>query len=153
MGDIENDNLDASAEHSNSLDYKSLYQDVTDLKAQVKSLQDENNELKGNFFSIDKLKNDDSAVCFCNGFPNFDILADVFNYLQPKLEHVTYWRGSDKPVNLDKISGKNKSSSKPGPKLSLLEEFVLVLKRFKVGLFLNDHAERFGMQMAWSFTT
>ena len=41
--DIQTDNFDASAEHGYSLDYESLYQDVTDLKAQVESHQDENN--------------------------------------------------------------------------------------------------------------
>ena len=59
---------------------------------------------------------------------------------------------------LTKDFDKNDSSSKPGPKrkLSLLEEFVFVLMRLKVGLFLNYLADRFGISVAQSskiFTT
>jgi len=103
------------------------------------------------------LKNDDSAVRFYTGFPNFDILMDVFSHLLPKLEHITHWRGSDTTVSTENVSDKSRSS-KAGPKskLSLLEEFVLVLMRLKVGLFLNDLADRFGISLAQSskiFTT
>ena len=96
---------------------------------------------------MDKLKKDSSAVWFYTGCPNVDTLVDTFNYLKPNLEHITYWRGSDITVNIDNVSDKSKPSSKPGPqrKLSLLEEFALVLMRLKVGLFLNNRADRFGI--------
>ena len=70
---------------------------------------------------------------------------DVLSYLLPKLEHITYWRGSDITVK-EKVLDKSRSS-KPGPKrkLSQLEEFVLVLIRLKVGLFLNDIANKIGI--------
>ena len=82
---------------------------------------------------------------------------DVFSYLLPKLEHITYWRGSDTTVSTEKVLDKHRLST-PGPKrkLSLLEEFVLVLLRLNVGLFLNDLVGRFGISMAQSskiFTT
>ena len=55
-------------------------------------------------------------------------------------------------VSTEKVSEKNWSSSKPGPKrkLTLLDEFVSVLMRLKVGLFLNDLADRYGISMAQS---
>jgi len=149
--------LGTCSEHDYSLNNDSLYQDLLDLREKVKSLEDENSQLREKLFSVDKLKNDDSAVRFYTGFPNFDTLMDVFSYLLPKLEHITYWRGSDTTVNTEKVSDKSRST-KPGPKrkLSLLEEFVLVLMRLKVGLFLNDLADRFGISLAQSskiFTT
>jgi len=121
------------------------------------SLEDENSQFREKLFSVDKLKNDDSAVRFYTGFPNFDILMDVFSHLLPKLEHITHWRGSDTTVSTENVSDKSRSS-KAGPKskLSLLEEFVLVLMRQNVWLFLKDHADRFGMLTAQSskiFTT
>ena len=147
----------ASTEHQYSLPCSSLYQEVQDLKAQIKSLQEENKELKERLFSLEKLKSDDSAVRFYTGFPNFATLLDVFHYFQPKLEHITYWRGTATPLNPAK-SDKYCPSSKPGAKrkLSLLEEFVFVLMRLKVGLFLNDLADRFGISVAQAskiFTT
>jgi len=122
----------------------------------VKSLEDENSQLSEKLFSVDKLKTADSAVRFYTGFPNFDTRMDVYSYLLPKLQHITYWRGSDTIVGTENVSDKSRSS-KPGPKgkLSLLE-FVLVLIRLKVGLFLNDLADRFGISMVQSskiFTT
>ena len=83
--------LGTFSEHDYSLNNDSLYQDLLDLRGKVKSLEDENSQLRVQLFSVDKLKNDDSAVRFYTGFPNFDTLIDVFSYLLPKLEHITYW--------------------------------------------------------------
>ena len=147
--------LGTCLEHDYSIGNDGLYQDIIDLRAKVKSLEDENSQWREKLFSVDTLKNDDSAVRFYTGFPNFDTLMDVFNYLLPKLEHITYSQGSDTTASTEKVSEKSRSSSKPGPKrkLSLLEEFVLVLLRLKVELFCNDLAERFGRSMAQSSKT
>ena len=48
----------------------------------MKSLEDENSQLREQLFSVDKLKNDDSAVHFYTGFQNLDTLMDVFSYSQ-----------------------------------------------------------------------
>ena len=56
----------------------------------MKSLEDENSQLREKLFSVDILKNDDSAVRFYTGFPNFEIPMDVFSYLLLKQEHITY---------------------------------------------------------------
>ena len=55
-----------------------IYQDVVDLRANVKSLEGENSQLREKLFSVDKLKNDDSTVRFYTGFPNL-IHSDVFS--------------------------------------------------------------------------
>ena len=149
--------LGTFSEHGYSLNNDSLYQDLLDFREKVKSLEDGNSQLREKLFSVDKLTKDDSADCFYTGFPNFETLMDVFSYLLSKLEHITYWRGSDTTVSREEVSDRSRSS-KPGPKrkLSLLEKFVLVLMRLKVGLFLNDLADRFGISRAQSskiFTT
>ena len=109
--------------------------------------------MKEKLFSVDELKNDYSAVRFYTGFPNFDTLMNAFSYLLPELEHITYWRGLDTKGFRKKLVI---LKTCPKRKLTLLEEFVLVLRRLKVGLFLNDLADRFGISMAQSskiFTT
>ena len=80
----------------------------------------------------------------------------TFQYFEPKLSQVCYWR--DRTSCASGISYHEKSSSKPGRKHSLshLEEFVLVLLRLKVGLFVSDLADRFGIspgQVSKIFTT
>ena len=78
-------------ERDYSLSSDSLYQDIINLKAKVKSLEVENSQLREKFFSVDKLKNDNSAVYFYTCFPNVDTIMDVLSYFLPKLEHITYW--------------------------------------------------------------
>ena len=46
-----------------------INQYILDLRAKVKSLEDENSHFR-ELFSVDKLKNDDSALRFYAGFPN-----------------------------------------------------------------------------------
>ena len=62
--------LGTCSAHDYSLNNDSLYQDLLYLREKVKSLEDENSQLREKLFSVDKLKNDDSAVRFYTGFPN-----------------------------------------------------------------------------------
>ena len=96
--------LGRCSEHDYSLNNDSLYQDIVDFRAKVKSLEDENRRLIEKLFSVDELKNDDLAVHFYTGFPNLDTLMDVVSYLPPKLEQNTYWRGSDTTVSTENVS-------------------------------------------------
>jgi len=54
--------LGTCSEHDYSLNNDSLYQDLLDLRGKVKSLEDENSQLRENHFSADKLKTDESAA-------------------------------------------------------------------------------------------
>ena len=74
-----------------SLKNDSLYQDIVDLRGKVKSLEDENSQLREKLFSVDKLKSDDSAFRSYTSFPNLDTFMDIFSYLLPNLEHIAYW--------------------------------------------------------------
>ena len=62
--------------------------------------------MREKLFSVDMLKNDDSAICFYKGCPNFHTLVDVFSNLLRKLEHITYWQGSDTTASTEKVSEK-----------------------------------------------
>ncbi len=127
--------------------YVNLQKKVDELSRKVTELNAELSIAKKSLFSIDKLKDNDGAVKFYTGFPNFSSLQSVFDYLAPKLVSMSYWRGSkshnaskDKP---DRPEAHKRSG--PKHKLSHFEEFVLVLMRLKVGLFVNDLADRFGI--------
>ncbi len=110
-------------------------------------------------FSVEKLKDDDSAVKFYTGFPSYSSLAAVLEYLKPKLDNLSYWRGSKSQDSKKEKEETQVSSLKRGRKrrkLSQFEELIFVLMQLKVGLFLNDLADRFGISISHAskiFTT
>ena len=138
---VENDLLNMCRHH------ESLASSVSSLKQHVNDLEQQLVQLKRTLFSLEKLRDDDAAVKFYTGFPNFGSLNAVFEYFEPKLECMQYWRGRKTSGNPDLSYQQASLSSKPGPfrSLSHLEEFVLVLMRLRVGLFMHDLADRFGI--------
>ena len=136
---------------------KELNSQISSLMTQLEKLEMQVAELKKCRFSIDKIKDDNSATKFYTGFPNFSSLFATYEYLAPKLSRMHYWRGNKSSDNSN-LSYHEKSTLKPGQKRSLshLEEFVLVLMRLKVGLLAIDLADRFGIstaQVSKIFTT
>ena len=130
-----------------SLKAKELSSSVESLKQQIIYLENQIKFLKKTLFSFEKIAQDDSAVKFYTGFPNSKSLLAVFEYFQPKLGHLHYWRGP-KSVNSTNLPYQQTAEAdKLGRNriLSHLEEFVFVLMRLKLGLFLNDLADRFGI--------
>ena len=121
------------------------FQQINRLKLKVTELEEYIEKLKAPQFSLEKIKDDDSAVRFYTGFPNFSSLFAVFQYFRPKFEHVHYWQGPKSGNKKDLFYQSQLNSTKPGPKrkLALIDEFFLVLVRLKVGLFLGDLSDRF----------
>ncbi|XP_078589448.1 uncharacterized protein LOC144869803 isoform X1 [Branchiostoma floridae x Branchiostoma japonicum] len=114
-----------------------------ELKKIVQDLTDEVTEFRSRRFSIFAFEDDDAAVRFYTGMPNFASFIALFKYLEPKAEKLQYWRGTgngsaNKPYQ-------RPGRRKPGParKCSLLDEFFLVMVRLRVGLFTKDLALRF----------
>ena len=139
-------------------EYEKMSSTVASLEKKAFDLEQQLMQLRKSLFSIEKLEKDESAVRFYTGFPNFASLHAVFEYFEPKLDHIHYWRGPTSAYIADLHYQQTSSSSKPGPlrTLSHLEEFVLVLMRLRVGLFLNDIADRFGISVGHAskiFTT
>ena len=71
-------------------------------------------------FSLDKIKDDDSAILFYTGFPNY---GSLFGFFEPKLKKMQYWKGE----NLFKESQPyqtedNRKKSGPSRKLAYLDE-------------------------------
>ena len=114
---------------------------VDELKAKIDYLSTELKNYKAREFTYDKIKDDSSAVKFYTGFPNSASFEAVLRYFEPKIKNMHYWTGSK---TLDKDTSLQKSS-KPGRKrkLSLQQEFFMVLIRLKVGIFIQDIADRF----------
>ena len=97
-------------------------------------------------FSLDKIKDDDSAILFYTGFPNYRSLVGFYNFIEPKLQKMQYWKG-EKLLKESQPYQTEDNRQKPGPsrKLTYLDELLLVLMRLKAGIFVQDLADRFGI--------
>ena len=116
-----------------------VFVETNNLKLEVQELNSKISSLCNQVASLESTR-------FYTGFPNFSSLLATFEYFEPKLSRMHYWRGKQSSSTSD-LRYHGKSILKPGRKrsLSLLEEFVLVLMRLKVGLFVSDLSDRFGI--------
>lgn len=121
--------------------------ELADFKQKLIEVEKEREILLARQFSLDKIKDDDSAVLFYTGFPNYAALIGFYNFIESKLKKMQYWKGEklfkeSQPYQMEDIRKK-----KPGPsrKLSYLDEFLLVVMRLEAGLFVQDLADRFGI--------
>lgn len=108
---------------------------LDDLK-RLQQVEKVNQELRNRIVSLETIKTDDDECAFWTGMPNFEMFMAVFNWLQYKAKLVTYWRGHKQTK--EKVTAAER-------KLSLDEEFLLVMVRLKVGLMVFDLAKRFGV--------
>ena len=93
-------------------------------------------------FSLDKIKDDDSAILFYTGFPNYRSLVGFYNFIEPKLQKMQYWK-CEKLLKESQPYQTEDNRQKPGPsrKLTYLDELLLVLMRLKAGIFVQDLAD------------
>ena len=122
---------------------------LADCEEMLVEVKNENEILLSRQFSLDKIKDDDSAILFYTGFPSYKALMSFFKYIEPKLEKMQYWKG-ERLIKGSQPCQEDENRKKPGPsrKLSFLDEFLLVLMRLKAGLFVHDLADRFGISIS-----
>ncbi|XP_038059042.1 uncharacterized protein LOC119730296 [Patiria miniata] len=91
-----------------------------------------------------KLLTSDKKVQFYTGLQSKAVFDSVFQYLEPKLTNVPFWRGP-KAGNKVRKGGLNRSSVKYGPcrKLQSKDLFLMVLMKQHMGLRNADLADRF----------
>ena len=120
---------------------------LINLKKKVGQLQKEIDEYKQREFTLQKFENDNSAIKFYTGFPNYKALLAFHDYLKPKAAKLQYWGTKNVP---DSRPYQEEGKKKAGPKrqLSSLTELFIVLVRLKVGLFVRDLVDRFGISVA-----
>jgi hypothetical protein len=119
---------------------------LNNLRAEIGNLQKQIHSYKEREFRLEKFKEENSAVQFYTGFPNYNVLQSFFEYLEPKVEKLQYWGKRNIP---DSRLYQEEGKKKPGRKRQLtpINEFFMVLTRLKVGLFVKDLADRFGISM------
>lgn len=122
---------------------------LADCEETLVEVKNENEILLSRQFSLDKIKDDNSAILFYTGFPSYKALMSFYKYIEPKLEKMQYWKG-ERFIKGSQPYQEDENRKKPGPsrKLSFLDEFLLVLMRLKAGLFVQDLADRFGISIS-----
>ncbi|XP_028410619.1 uncharacterized protein LOC114533309 [Dendronephthya gigantea] len=108
------------------------------IKVEYRNLKKKKN-LRSRCLILAQLKHDDSSFQFWTGFPNYGSFSALFQYLECALVNKRNWRGSDL---LRKVNVTERKRGAPS-KLSLEEEFFMVLIRLRLGLTLTDLASRF----------
>jgi hypothetical protein len=86
------------------------------------------------------LKNDKKVKLY-TGFPTLQSFNDVFKVLESKAKHMKHWKGPSRvcnPLNYKRAVSKSR-------KISLKHEFVLTMMKLRLGLLLEDLADRFGI--------
>ena len=102
--------------------------------------------------------NDEFDTKFCTGFDNVNTFKVVFEHLRSNSSQMKYWEGpkrtsctpNDNKINAILSSSECKNSvfpplvkRAPERKLSLEQEYLLVLMRLRLGLLIKDLAFRF----------
>ena len=105
------------------------------------------------------------TVLFFTGLDGSKMFQTVFEYVKSKAAMMTYWDGSKKTMRLRKRPSSVESETSllsspdyeineeifpmkkcgPGRKLTLEQEFLLVMMRLRLGLLIEDLAFRFGV--------
>lgn len=86
----------------------------------------------------------DEKTLFYTGLPSYCIFKVLYNYLEPKARRMQYWRGKD---TKDCLQYHRLQCDKPGPEhaMALVDEYFAVQVRLRLGLLLEDVAERCGI--------
>ncbi|XP_031553339.1 uncharacterized protein LOC116290449, partial [Actinia tenebrosa] len=124
-----------------------LQSELADCQQKLNEAEKSKSVLLERQFSLEKIKQDTDAILFYTGFPCYEALISFFNFIEPKLLKMQYWKGDSRLVKDSQDYQEDQNRKKPGPsrKLSYLDEFLLVLMRLKAGLFVQDLADRFGI--------
>lgn len=136
---------------------------INELQRELKSVKLENMSLK---IQINKNKNksfkslctvsnvlkSDKKVKFYTGIPTLQSFNDIFTVLQNKIRNMKHWKGPKRlcnPLSYKRIVSKSR-------KLTMKAEFILTMMKLRLGLLLEDLADRFGISSSLAsniFTT
>ena len=118
-----------------------LEKQCTDLEKAVSELEDKNQALQSNVFSLGRFTSDE-AMLFYTGFPNYKVFLASFEYLDPgdNGENVRYWLSCDIEIPSEHYESLAQLGVKRGRPRSLKpqEDFFLILCRLRQG-FAETH--------------
>ncbi|XP_076071975.1 uncharacterized protein LOC143043658 [Mytilus galloprovincialis] len=111
------------------------------LRKEIKELKDQLAEESKRNSGIHRIKDDDSATKFYTGLPTFTVFLWLFNYLCAKSSRMQYWKGDGNTPSKDRV---RVSTSRLQP----IEQFLAVMMRLRLGLYVRDVADRFSISVS-----
>ncbi len=114
----------------------SLREEVATLRAAVDEAKDQLLDREDSKLSL--IRSNDAKAKLYTGLPSFAVFMALFTFLEPKMGKVSVWSG-----NSGRDITRGESSKGRKRKLSLEEELLAVLMRLRLGLLLEDMADRF----------
>jgi len=89
-------------------------------------------------FCLDRFKSDDKKIQYYTGFVTYGMFEACFNFLLPSAKEMRTWQGK-------RTSTSERTTDKSGPKskLPLQEQFFMVMVWLRLGLNVEDLADRF----------
>ena len=117
-----------------------LEQQMNELKSEIEDLRRRNEQLQSQLFTVERFKENDSALNFYTGFQNWNAFMAVFRYLNPgpSGENIKYWL-TKQSASLDiQEEGGNESKRGRNRTLKPLDEYFLVMCRIRQG-FREEH--------------
>ena len=88
-------------------------------------------------WGVHKIKDNDSLTKFYTSLPTFAMFLWLFDYVKDKCERMTYWTGESHTV-----PGLDRTRSRMSH-LQPIDQLFAVLMRNRLGLFVQDIADRF----------
>ena len=117
---------------------KSIVDGISALYQKVASLEEENNELRTRCLTLENIKDDNKRFQCFTSMPNYATFKAIFYYLDSvALQKKKNWRGSEMESKLPSAGNRGAEA-----KLTLEEEFFMVLTCLRCGLTLADLALR-----------
>ena len=134
------------SDHDHCQCVESLKTEINALKRDVTMLQENQRQLKTDLeirtstcdFCLDRFKDDDKKIRFYTGFVTYTMFMACFNFLSTSAAEMRTWQGK-------RTSSGERTTEKTGPKPKLTpqDQFFMVMVRLRLGLKVEDLADRF----------
>ncbi|XP_021373733.1 uncharacterized protein LOC110463446 [Mizuhopecten yessoensis] len=108
------------------------------LQEEVRLLKEEVRQLK---WGVGKKKDNDTRTRFYTGLPTFAVFLWLYIYLSSKSSRLTYWRGDVNTPTKDRMRVSV-------PMITTIDQLLAVLMRLRLGLSVQDLADRFNISSA-----
>ena len=98
--------------------------------------------------TAEDLEKDDTKTRFYTGYVNFGTFMVIFNNLLQVAGKLNYWNGKDSLKDKPYLDDQNRQKPGPKRKLRLIDEYLMVFMRLRLGLLQQDLADRFGVSVS-----
>ena len=120
------------------------------LRAESDDLRRFSESLFQKSITLDSLRDDPEKFKHFTGLTNYGVFCALVRYLTPKAKHLRWWRGESTLVTICQPDAEGRSRlARREHKLSIEEQFFLVLVRLRTGASTLEMAHRAGISTSY----